>query len=286
MYVGSFEGMSLSLNYPLTPLPLLYFPVLLSFFYQLAAHTTLGAPAAMWEDVSLMPYETGTERKVFSVTDRFQPNFDLVSARPPLPDANSRKDWPRHEDYILEIPFDVNLPMGCATRIVDGKMETSHVPLPPSFEISSEGNQKEKERKRKLKSAMKQKMKDDRTNQQRGNGDDQTTNGSTSSGLFPLSRSTSNSNGWNSGSTTSGSTAVGSSATGSSSTTGSSILGISIGRKPRSKDGREGGSASNAAAAFRGAVERGFEQVYRIGCYYYMTFQLQRNSRKSESGTT
>lgn len=105
------------------------------------------APAAMWEDVSLMPYETGTERKVFSVTDRFQPNFDLVSARPPLPDANSRKDWPRHEDYILEIPFDVNLPMGCATRIVDGKMETSHVPLPPSFEISSEGiKRKKKER--------------------------------------------------------------------------------------------------------------------------------------------
>lgn len=240
----------------------------------------MGAPAASWQNVALIPYEDGSEKKVFSVTDRFQPNFDLVSARPPTPDQATRKDWPRHEDYILEIPFDVNLPMGCATRIVDGKLESAHVPLPPSFEISSEGNAKERERQRRLKAIAKQQAKEEKLNNN-NNGEISPTGQS----LFPLSRSTSNTNNFNSNSTVSGSTVTGSSTTGASTSAGSSILGISLGKsKSRSRDGREG-VASNAAAAFRDAVERGFEQVYRIGCYYHMTFQLQRNAKKSEAGT-
>lgn len=42
------------------------------------------------------------------------------------------------------MPFAINLPVGQNTRIVDGQVERSYVSLPPSFEMSSEQDNREK----------------------------------------------------------------------------------------------------------------------------------------------
>lgn len=56
--------------------------------------------------------------------------------------ATSEQD--REENAVLAMPFHSNLPMGGSTRIVDGNVETVAVALPPSFEMSSEQDAREK----------------------------------------------------------------------------------------------------------------------------------------------
>ncbi|PWN50444.1 hypothetical protein IE53DRAFT_315772 [Violaceomyces palustris] len=113
---------------------------------KISAHTTAGAPAAVWQGLALAPQDLGEERKVFEVRDLLTADFEKVCARDSFAPRNEAQLQPalEKEDYLLPIPFDVNLPLGKATRIVDGQVQAVAVSLPPSFEISSKAVAAEK----------------------------------------------------------------------------------------------------------------------------------------------
>ncbi|SPO42030.1 uncharacterized protein PSFLO_07513 [Pseudozyma flocculosa] len=107
---------------------------------KISAHTAAGAPAAVWDGIALAPFDLGEERKVFEVRDRLKANFDLARPRDAFAPRNEAMMEPpslTQDDFVLPIPFDVKLPLGKATRVVDGELQSVAVPLPPSFEISS-----------------------------------------------------------------------------------------------------------------------------------------------------
>lgn len=94
----------------------------------------------MWDGVALMPPEQGNERKVFTVEERIVLNEGMASLRPGADPSSKSRD-----DYIYTIPFDMNLPLGVSTRFVNGEQTTTAVALPPSYEMSSENDAREKE---------------------------------------------------------------------------------------------------------------------------------------------
>ena len=74
-------------------------------------------------------------------------NYDLIRPREPFAPRNEEMMEPpslSKEDFVLPIPFDVKLPLGKSTRVVDGELQTVAVSLPPSFEISSKMATEEK----------------------------------------------------------------------------------------------------------------------------------------------
>ncbi len=113
----------------------------------LSAHTTSGSPAAVWQGTALAPWSTGGEKKVFEIKDRLVANYDLVRPRAAYAPKNEDLMEPPQiskDDLVLPIPFDVQLPLGKATRFIDGEMQAVPVALPPSFEISSKFAAQEK----------------------------------------------------------------------------------------------------------------------------------------------
>ncbi|KAI3478484.1 hypothetical protein L1887_59539 [Cichorium endivia] len=113
----------------------------------ISAHTTSGSPAAVWQGTALAPWSTGGEKKVFEIKDRLVANYDLVRPRAAYAPKNEDLMEPPQiskDDLVLPIPFDVQLPLGKATRFIDGEMQAVPVALPPSFEISSKFAAQEK----------------------------------------------------------------------------------------------------------------------------------------------
>lgn len=113
----------------------------------ISAHTTSGSPAAVWEGVALAPCSTGAEKTVFETKDRLVANYDLVRPRAAYAPKNEELMEPpqiTQDDLVLPIPFQVQLPLGKATRFIDGEMQSVPVSLPPSFEISSKQSAQEK----------------------------------------------------------------------------------------------------------------------------------------------
>ncbi|KAN0063692.1 hypothetical protein ACQY0O_003742 [Thecaphora frezii] len=107
---------------------------------KISAYTTAGAPAAVWDGIALAPFDLGDERKVFEIRDRLVANYDLARPKETYAPRNEVALEPpmlSKEDLVLPIPFDVKLPLGKSTRVVDGELQTVAVSLPPSFEISS-----------------------------------------------------------------------------------------------------------------------------------------------------
>uniref|UniRef100_V5GMM0 Uncharacterized protein n=2 Tax=Kalmanozyma brasiliensis (strain GHG001) TaxID=1365824 RepID=V5GMM0_KALBG len=106
----------------------------------ISAHTTSGAPAATWQGIALAPFSASGEKAVFEIEDHLVANHDL--ARPRSTYAPKNEDTLEaaqvsDDDMVLPIPFSVQLPLGKATRFIDGEMQAVPVALPPSFEISS-----------------------------------------------------------------------------------------------------------------------------------------------------
>lgn len=108
----------------------------------ISAHTTSGSPAAVWQGTALAPWSTGGEKTVFETQDRLVANYDLV--RPPAAYPPNNQESAHQDDLILPIPFQVQLPLGKATRLIDGEMQAVAVSLPPSFEMSSKHAAQEK----------------------------------------------------------------------------------------------------------------------------------------------
>lgn len=113
------------------------------------------------------------------------------------------------DDAVLVMPFHCNLPMGGSTRVVDGNVETVAVALPPSFEMSSEQDAREK----------------------------------------AVLRSTGGAGG-------------GGGAGGTVLTSGAASIKTS--------------KTKMTAMTLKDAVETGLQQVYRVGCFYRITFTLLR----------
>lgn len=113
----------------------------------ISAHTTSGSPAAVWQGTALAPWSTAGEKNVFEIKDRLIANYDLVRPRAAYAPKNEEMMEPPQiskDDLVLPIPFQVQLPMGKATRFIDGEMQAVPVSLPPSFEISSKQSAQEK----------------------------------------------------------------------------------------------------------------------------------------------
>lgn len=107
----------------------------------------------VWDGIALQPAANGSERVVFSATDTFPASeghidYSRASSSGPSTAASgsSTKAFAESnsEDGILVIPFTTNLPVGGSTRIVDGEVATVAVALPPSFEMSSDQDYKDK----------------------------------------------------------------------------------------------------------------------------------------------
>ncbi|SPC62081.1 uncharacterized protein UHOD_08236 [Ustilago sp. UG-2017b] len=108
----------------------------------ISAHTTSGSPAVVWQGTALAPWSTGGEKTVFETQDRLVANYDLVRPRSAYTPKN--QESADQDDLILPIPFQVQLPLGKATRLIDGEMQAVPVSLPPSFEMSSKHAAQEK----------------------------------------------------------------------------------------------------------------------------------------------
>lgn len=108
----------------------------------ISAHTTSGSPAVVWQGTALAPWSTGGEKTVFETQDRLVANYDLVRPRAAYTPKN--QESADQDDLILPIPFQVQLPLGKATRLIDGEMQAVPVSLPPSFEMSSKHAAQEK----------------------------------------------------------------------------------------------------------------------------------------------
>lgn len=80
------------------------------------------------------------EGKVFDLKERVVLTDNMISVRPGVDPAQATPD-----DYIYTIPFDVNLPLGYATKDVNGVPTRVAVALPPSYELSTETNARERE---------------------------------------------------------------------------------------------------------------------------------------------
>ncbi|CAO1618105.1 unnamed protein product [Parajaminaea phylloscopi] len=173
---------------------------------KISAYTTSGSAAAVWDGVALQPPESGSERTVFQTMEKVTPTDGKVEY-PHRHDADGNGAR-SEEDAVLVMPFHCNLPMGGSTRVVDGNVETVAVALPPSFEMSSEQDARDK----------------------------------------AVLRNT---------------VAVGGGATGP---TGLMSGAASI-KTSRTK---------MTAMTLRDAVETGLQQVYRVGCFYRITFTLLR----------
>jgi hypothetical protein len=176
---------------------------------QLWAYTSQGSPAAVWDGIALMPPDQGSERKVFEVTDRLSAERGTMKARPAAPGDEPSANFPASDELILSIPFDVRMPLGAATRFVNGEMQSLAVALPPSYEMSSEADSKEREAVRGIKDTYLK----------------------------------------------------------SSSATVRTKMTM---------------SSTTVASSLREAIERGFGEVYRIGCFYSMSFTLQRKAPEKE----
>lgn len=181
---------------------------------KLAAYVSQGSPAAVWNGVALMPPEQGAERNVFEIQERLIPDYSKAQLSP----ARSSIPTPEDDDYIVPVPFEINLPLGMATKFVDGEMQNVPVALPPSFEISSESDAREKDANRAMSSL----------------------------GSMPRSSA-------------------------------SSI---------RSKSSRMtmSNTMQSVSNKVRGVVERGFAEVFRIGCFYTLTFSILRPDDASSNG--
>lgn len=107
---------------------------------KLTADISQGSPAAVIDGVALMPPEQGNERRVFTVEDRIPLHESMATLRPGADPHSTNPD-----DYIYTVPFDVNLPLGVSTRFVNGEQQTTAVALPPSYEMSSANDAKERE---------------------------------------------------------------------------------------------------------------------------------------------
>jgi hypothetical protein len=168
----------------------------------LGAYISQGAQAAVWDGVALMPPESGSDHKVFSIREVIELDESMLRAQLGSIDA----------DGIFETSFDINLPLGMSTRFVNGEPTVTAVALPPSYEMSSE-------------------VARERDPSRAG------------SGLLKSSAASIRSR--------------------SSRITTLTTTGTQIG------------------ASVRDAVERGFGEVYRIGCFYKMDFTLQRSAEAS-----
>ncbi|CAO1616407.1 unnamed protein product [Sympodiomycopsis kandeliae] len=117
---------------------------------KLTAHTTSGAAAAVWDGVALQPVESGSERHVFSTTDTFESSsgrIEQISPSPlatPTQSSSSSEASNEDENRIIAVPFAVNLPLGCNSRQVEGQNAVVAVALPPSFEMSSDQDNRDK----------------------------------------------------------------------------------------------------------------------------------------------
>lgn len=151
----------------------------------------------MWDGVALQPPESGSERIVFQTVETLSADEGRVEA----PNLTTRE---APSEPVLCLPFSLNMPIGGSPRVVDGSIETVAVSLPPSFEMSSEQDAKEKAFLRNTASAA------------------------------------------GSGGSTSGAASV---------------------KTSRTK---------MTAMTLRDAVEHGLSQVYRVGCFYCITFTLNR----------
>ncbi|UZJ55824.1 hypothetical protein CBS101457_005144 [Exobasidium rhododendri] len=107
---------------------------------RLSARTTQGALATLWDGVALMPNDQGNEKVVFQIEDRIVLNQKMARLQPGAHPSSTNRD-----DYIYTVPFEMTLPMGVSTRIVNGESTTTAVALPPSYEISSENDARERE---------------------------------------------------------------------------------------------------------------------------------------------
>lgn len=179
----------------------------------LGAHVSQGSPAAIWDGIALMPPESGEDRSVFSTDETIKLQDSMLRRREGASPTSTSRD-----DMMYEIPFDTNLPLGMSTRFVNGQPSMTAVSLPPSYEVSSDENQRERDALRAANSALK-------------------------SSAASIRSKTSRLNGMSSG--------IGSVSTG---------IGNSV----------------------QSAVEKGFGEVFRIGCFYNIRFVLQRNQ---EPGT-
>lgn len=94
----------------------------------------------MWDGVALMPQEHGNEKRVFLVEDRIVLKDSMAKLRPAAHPSSTNRD-----DYIYTTPFEVRLPLGVSTRYVNGESTTTAVALPPSYEMSSENDAREKD---------------------------------------------------------------------------------------------------------------------------------------------
>lgn len=161
--------------------------------------------------------ESGSERTVFTICDTFSATEGkveqiAVSSAATSTQSTNSADASIDDQGVLAIPFALNLPVGGSTRVVDGQVETVAVALPPSFEMSSEQDSREK----------------------------------------AILRNTGNA-----GPLASGAASVKTSKT------------------------------KMTAITLRDAVESGLQQVYRVGCFYRVTFTLAKpkGSDKDRKGS-
>lgn len=109
--------------------------------HQTAAHATSNSAALEWEK-SPQTSKNG-ERRIFETCDVFDP--DQFHPRPRPPPLDPRTGEPMvgwkpqgQDDYLIAMPFDINLPVGVSTTWKDGATVHQPSPMPPSFEANLE----------------------------------------------------------------------------------------------------------------------------------------------------
>lgn len=177
---------------------------------KLGAHISQGTPAAIWDGIALMPPEQGHDHKVFTTYDI----ISLDQAGVSFPEEASPDSM---DEAVYEVPFDVNLPLGMSTRIVDGEPKSVAVALPPSYELSSGLAQHERNAQRAVDSFK---------------------------------------------------------------NSAASIRG-SVSRMSTSSSMNSLGN--NFKTGLRDAFEKSLGEVYRVGCFYSMTFTLQQTSQEAKN---